>query len=92
MRFLRRIANGGEAQPSGAAKSAEHMENNPRLTDLSEVQAAPNDEIEDIIRGESFIARRFEMIARHEKFLAPVRRDKGTVFGIVNTAGEKLQG
>ena len=92
MRFLRRIANGGEAQPSGAAKSAEHMENNPRLSDLPKVEAAPHDEIEDVIRGESSIARRFDMIAGHEKFLAPVRRDKGAAFRIVNAAGKKLQG
>ena len=91
MRFLGRIADGGEAQPSRAAKSAEHMENNPCLPDLPEVEAAPNDEIEDIIRRESSIARRFEMIAGDEKFSAPVRRDEGGAFRIVNASGQKLQ-
>ncbi len=67
------------------------MENDPRLPDLSKVKATPHDEIEDIIRRESSIARRFEMIAGHEKFLAPVRRDEASAFRIVSAAAKKLQ-
>src|SRR5947207_117195 len=84
VRFLGRIADGGEAQTSRAAKSAEHMENNPCLPDLSEVEAASNGEIEDIIRGESSIARRFDVIAGDKKFFATVRGDEGGAFRIVN--------
>ena len=91
LRLLRRIAYRSQAQSPGAAKSAEHMENDACLPDLSKVQAAPNGEIKKIVRSEPAIARRLEMIASHQKFLVPIRRDKGSAFWIVMAASEKLQ-
>src|SRR5947207_13579263 len=92
LRLLRRIAYRSQAQSPGAAKSAEHMENDARLPDLSKVQAAPNGEIKKIVRSEPAIARRLEMIASHQKVHVPIRRDKGSAFWIVVAADEKVQG
>jgi hypothetical protein len=41
--FFGGIANGRQAQASRAANGAEHVEDDTRLTDLAEVQTAPND-------------------------------------------------
>src|SRR4029077_3790131 len=50
LRLLGRVTHCCHAQSSGACERAEHMENDSRLADLSEVQAAPNGEIEKIVR------------------------------------------
>src|SRR2546430_7677508 len=71
--FLGRIADRRQAQASDAAKRAEHVKNDARLSDLSEMQTAPNDKIENVVGRESSIARRFEMIARHQKLPATIR-------------------
>src|SRR5215831_14515906 len=75
-----------------AAECAEHVEDNSCLSNLSEVQAAPNNQIEEIIRGESFIFRRLHVIAGNEKFFVAVWSDKCGAFRIINAAGKKLQG
>ena len=56
LRLLGRVTNCCHAKSSGASERAEHMENDSRLADLSEVQAAPNGEIEKIVRSVSAIA------------------------------------
>jgi hypothetical protein len=53
------------------------------LPNLCKVQAAPNDQIEKIIRCESSAARRVEMIAGDKKFLLSIRGDEGSAFRIV---------
>src|SRR5438034_10316876 len=89
LRLLRRIAYRSQGQSPGAAKSAEHMENDACLPDLSKVQAAPNGEIKKIVGSEPAIARRLEMIASHHKFLVPIRRDTGSAIWIVCAAADK---
>ena len=56
------------------------MKNDAGLADLAEMQTPPNDQVEKIVRRESAIARRFDMIARDEKFLASVRRSENRTF------------
>ena len=67
------------------------MKDDSGLPDLTKVQSTPNDQIEEIVRRESSIARRFNMVARDQKFLISIRRGEGGAFRIVSAAGKKLQ-
>ena len=79
-RFLRGIADRRQPETSSAPESAEHVENDPGLLGLTEVQPATDNEIEQIVRRVTSIKRRFEVIARDEKFFLSVRRGEGCAF------------
>ena len=82
-RFFRRIADRREAEASRTSECAEHVKDDAGLADLAEVQPPAHDDVEEIVRREAAIARRFDMIARDEKFLASVGRSEGCTFRVV---------
>ena len=67
------------------------MKDHAGLPDLAEMQTSPNDQIEKIVRRESAIVRRFDVIAGDEMFLLSVRREERRLFGVIGSTGQELQ-
>ena len=61
------------------------------LPGLVEVQVMPHDNVEQVVRSESPIARRLDVIAGYEKFLLAIRSRENASFRIVSSIGKKLQ-
>src|ERR1041384_6929672 len=55
------------------------------------MQVVSDDDVEQIVRSKSAIARRFDMIAGYKEFLLAVRSGEDASFGIVGAVSEKLQ-
>src|SRR5438874_10670995 len=67
------------------------MEHDACLSRLTEVQAVPHNDIEKIVRRQSTITWRFNVIARNKKLLLSVGSSKDCRLRIVSTVGKKLQ-
>src|SRR5437867_6724378 len=68
------------------------MKHHTCLARLTEVQVMPHNDIEKIVRSQSAIARRFDVVASDKKFLLAIRRREDAGLGIVGAIGKKLQG
>src|SRR5262245_11848148 len=55
------------------------------------MQIVPHDNVKQIVRSKSPIARRLDVIAGYEKFLLTIRRRENTSLWIVSSVGKKLQ-
>src|SRR5215471_10503822 len=55
------------------------------------MQVVSNHNVEQIVRSESAIPRRFDVIAGHKEFLLTVRSREDASFGVVGAVSEKLQ-
>ena len=68
-----RIANSSHPCPSQLAQCAHHVEHYACLAGLTEVQIVSHHNVEQIVRSQSAIPRRFDVIAGNKKFLLAVR-------------------
>src|SRR3954468_13382131 len=86
-----RIANGGHSCPSQLAQGAHHVKHDARLASLIEMQVVPHNDVEQIVRSKSAIARRLDVIASYEKFLLTIRSCEDASLRVVISIGKKLQ-
>src|SRR5215467_5420817 len=91
LRVCVRIANSSQSCPSQLAQGAHHVEHYACLASLTEMQIVSDHDVEQIIRSQSAIARRFDVIAGHKEFLLTVRSREDAGFGIIGAVSEKLQ-
>jgi len=91
LRVLMRVADRSQACPSQLAQGTHHVKNNACLSGLIKMQIVPHDNVEQVVRGKSTIARRLDMIAGHEEFLLTIRSRKDARLRIVSSIGKKLQ-
>jgi hypothetical protein len=61
------------------------------LAGLIEMQIVPHDDVEQVVRSQSAIARRFHVIAGHKELLLAVRSREDAGSGIIGAVSEKLQ-
>src|SRR6266702_923777 len=85
------VANRGQSHSSQLTESAHHVKYDAGLSCLTEVQAVPHHNIEEIVRRQSAIERRLHVIAGNKKLLLSVGGSKDRRLRIVCTVSEKLQ-
>ena len=86
-----RITNGGHPCPSQLAQGAHHVKHHACLAGLAKMQVVPHDNIEQVVRSKSPIARRFDVVAGHKEFLLTIRSREDPSLRIVGSIGKKLQ-
>src|SRR6476661_1952712 len=86
-----RISDGGHPCSPQLAQGAHHVKHHACLAELAKMQVVPHDNIEQVVRSKSPIARRLNMIAGYEKFPLTVRSREDAGLRIVSSIGEKLQ-
>jgi hypothetical protein len=67
------------------------VEDDADLAGLVEVQAVPDHDVEQVVRRERAIKRRFQMIGGDEALLAAARRDEHRPLLVVAAVGQELQ-
>ena len=82
-----RITNGGHPCPSQLAQRAHHVKNHTCLASLIEMQIVPHNDVEQVVRSKSPVARRLHVIAGYEKFLLTVRSREDASLRIVSSVG-----
>ena len=85
------VTNCGHACPSQLTQGAHHVKHHACLAELAKMQVVPHDNIEQVVRSKSPIARRLDVIAGHEKFLPTIRSREDASLRIVSSIGKKLQ-
>jgi hypothetical protein len=90
-RVLVRIANSGHTCSSQLAQGAHHVKHDACLASLIEMQVVPHDNVEQVVRSKSPIARRLDVIAGYEEFLLTIRSREDASLRIVSSIGKKLQ-
>src|SRR6476469_3942026 len=90
-RVCMRITNGGHPCPSQLAQGAHHVKHHACLAELAKMQVVPHDNIEQVVRSKSPIARRLNVIAGHKELLLTIRSREDPSLGIVSSIGKKLQ-
>src|SRR2546428_3742135 len=86
-----RVANRSQPHSSKLTESAHHVKHNPGLPRLTEVQAVPHNNVEKIVRRQSSIKRRLNVITGNKELLPSVRRGEDRRFRIVCAVREKLE-
>src|SRR6478672_3341885 len=90
-RVLVRITNSGHAGSPQLAQGAHHVKHHACLASLIEMQVVPHDNVEQVVRSKSPIARRLDVIAGYEKFLLTIWSREDSSLRIVSSIGKKLQ-
>ena len=86
-----RITNGGHPCPSQLAQGAHHVKHHACLAELAKMQVVPHDNIEQVVRSKSPIARRLNVIAGYKELLLTIRSREDPSLRIVSSIGKKLQ-
>src|SRR6476660_8319997 len=86
-----RITNGGHPCPSQLTQGAHHVTHHACLAELAKMQVVPHDNIEQVVRSKSPIARRLNMIACYKELLLTIRSREDPSLRIVGSIGKKLQ-
>ena len=86
-----RISNGSHPCPSQLAQGAHHVKHYACLAELAKMQVVPHDNIEQVVRSKSPIARRLDVIAGYEKFPLTIRSGENASLRIVSSISKKLQ-
>ena len=86
-----RIANSSQPCPSQLTQGAHHVKHHACLAELAKMQVVPHDNIEQVVRSKSPIARRLDVIAGHKEFLLTIRSREDAGLRIVSSIGKKLQ-
>src|SRR6476620_5391552 len=86
-----RITNGGHPCPSQLAQGAHHVKHHACLAELAKMQVVPHDNIEQVVRSKSPIARRLNVIAGYKELLLTIRSREDPSLRIVGSIGKKLQ-
>ena len=55
------------------------------------MQIVSDHNVEQIVRSQSAIARRFDVIAGHKEFLLAIKSSEDAGFGIIGAVSKKLQ-
>src|SRR6476646_2723905 len=90
-RVCMRITNGGHPCPSQLAQGAHHVKHYACLAGLIEMQVVPHDNVEQVVRSKSPIARRLDVVAGYEEFLLTIRSCEDASLRVVSSIGKKLQ-
>src|SRR6478752_9887376 len=86
-----RITNGGHPCPSQLAQGAHHVKHHACLAELAKMQVMPHDNIEQVVRSKSPIARRLDVIAGYKELLLTIRSGEDASLRVVSSIGKKLQ-
>jgi hypothetical protein len=86
-----RITNGGHSCPSQLAQGAHHVKNHACLAELAKMQVMPHDNIEQVVRSKSPIARRLDVIAGYKELLLTIPSGEDASLRVVSSIGKKLQ-
>src|SRR5882724_80835 len=89
---LVRIANSSQPCSPQLAQGAHHVKHHACLAGLIEMQVMPNDNVKQVVRSKSPIARRLDVVAGYEEFLLTIRSCEDAYLGIIGAVSEKLQG
>src|SRR5882762_3951178 len=91
LRIRVRVAHGSHTCSSQLTQGTHHVKHHTCLASLIEVQVVPHDNVEQVVRSKSPIARRLDVIAGYEKFLLSIRIREDASLRIVSSIGKKLQ-
>jgi hypothetical protein len=90
-RLLAAIADSREADQPVPAERRHHVEDDPSLRRVVEVESIANGEVEDVVRLQHSVRIGLEPIGGHEELRLPGRRHEERTLGVVGAVREELQ-